>query len=191
MEYNEPIESFLHEMWQLKESSSSSDSRSTSDSPANMQFARLETCNIITTKWEKFEEEEEDKEEWMIRFEDDQEPCWEVLLEEHARMQRAPINLLTSPPLIPRKFTTRFNDMEEEQLNRDENQCPMWEMQVCNVNPFAVHQTLNSYLGIEEGREDWSCGKSGSMDMIGWPPLNEIESFEFSRPSSHCAPSAI
>lgn len=46
MEYIEALESFLHEMWQLKESSSLSDSRLTSDSPANMQLARVESATL-------------------------------------------------------------------------------------------------------------------------------------------------
>ncbi|KAF6168542.1 hypothetical protein GIB67_005154 [Kingdonia uniflora] len=136
------LESFLNGMWQLTDSSSSETSTSSMSPPSTLtedesdkRLMCVET--VMSTKWEKFEDEDvdNDEEKPLIQFEiedDNNNVCWEDILE--ASIMKP--HILHDNQLL---YSTGYNGYGYECCNyaaytHEENKKEDWKMQV--YNPF-------------------------------------------------------
>ncbi|XP_058109015.1 putative clathrin assembly protein At2g25430 [Magnolia sinica] len=134
------LESFINEMWQLTESSSSTSrtSLSETESPpssftedgSERQLARLET--VVSTEWEKFEEEEVGP---LIQLEGN-DVDWEVLLEASAARSWVPHNLLHQPVGYGFGYGIGYGYGCRTMEGREQNVTDTWQLQPYNLNPF-------------------------------------------------------
>ncbi|XP_068658183.1 putative clathrin assembly protein At1g03050 [Aristolochia californica] len=167
------LESFLQQMWQLTESSSSpSMTTSTSESPpstltdegSDQQTVRLET--VIRTQWEKFEKggDGAEEEEPLIRLDDNSFSEWEVLLEASANQHKVP-RCLQDPFSMPTVYG--YGDTySKDRLQPNES-----TFQLHNPNPFTPYHYDNT-LRIEYGGNMSSYGgPAGSPRNVPVSPL--------------------
>ncbi|XP_077234511.1 putative clathrin assembly protein At4g32285 [Tasmannia lanceolata] len=133
------LEAFLNERWELTESSSStSGTMSPSDSPStedgvDRQLAKVEP--LISTEWEKFEEENHEP---LIQLETS-DVSWEVLLEASTGIQRVPRSMVLRQTGYEYGYGYMYGYTEDIRPNETNG----WEVQV--YNPYTFNPFYSGY----------------------------------------------
>ncbi|KAF5188633.1 Clathrin coat assembly protein [Thalictrum thalictroides] len=139
------LESFLSGMWQLTDSSSSESSSSpfSSTDDSDKQLVRLET--MVSTEWEKFEDEEE--RDPLIQLDFNENISWETLLEASVGYGGVPRDHVFFQSTAG--YDPRFENQYGYQYKCDDHhQNDGLQMQVYSHNPFHHPWTGTNYNGV-------------------------------------------